>query len=263
MALFGNKKNVKEDGLVDQEDLVISNDAEFENEEVLEELPEPDLELRGGEEDEPEPDNVMANSSQGEEQVGFGFEDFINTFKEGKQEEVVLSADALKAIKEDIVLEKPKAKFKWGYIVWGAIFAIIIALSIFVAYIFANYTIVWNYNVAEAEYFFSSPVKMSITPQGTFCDTRYLRSGMDILYYEGDIGAFTHYKKFRIKDVNKTNVFGYDYDSKEYKNITLENIYYILDEDVSEDAPDIQQPSTSANDQATATEAVPASDGND
>lgn len=224
--LFGKNKNNNnnEEDLVNQDDLVISSD------EPIQEESSPELELRDTDENPSENrEEFVQTNAQSQPEGGFGFEEFINTFAEGKQEEVILSDSSIKLIKEDIVLEKTKQKFKFSYIVIAIVFIVLIGISIFTAYIAANYSIVWGYNVEEADYYFESPVRMSVIPKEAYCDTKYLTEGMDVLYYEGDIGFFTKYKKFRVDDVNKTNVFGYDYSSGEKKNIVLWDIYYIID----------------------------------
>lgn len=52
---------------------------------------------------------------------------------------------------------------------------------------------------------------------------------MDILYCEEDVNIFSDFKKFKVKTINGTNVFGYDYSTKENKTVLLEDIYYIID----------------------------------
>lgn len=236
MPLFGGKKNGnKEEGLVNQEDLSIPmGNEEVEADVTLEDT---DLTLRESENESSDEGYVETNSNQqGEGSGEFGFEQFIQTFKEGKQEEVILSEDAIKHIKEDIVIGHVKAKFRWGTLVWGFIFVIIIAISIFTAYVFANYSMVWDYNVAEAEYYFEKPIKLSVTPKNSYCDTRYLEPNMNVLYSNEDVGFFTKFKKFRIKEINYNGptVFGYDYETKSFITITKESIYYIIDEELED-----------------------------
>lgn len=238
MSLF-NKNSNKEQNLVDQNDLSMDSEKQIMPEDHISD----ELGLREDFNNEDpfqidEKSKTVVSNSESDENSNFGFEEFINTFAEGKQEEVVLSENAIKMIKEDIVLEKNKHEFKISYIIIAVVFSILIFCSVFVAYILSSYDIVWGYNVAEAKYYFDSPIKFSVVPKEINADTNYLKPGMEVLYYEGETGAFTKYKKFYIETVNKTNVFGYDYESKERKTLMLENIHYILDEKADEPPAD-------------------------
>lgn len=170
-------------------------------------------------------DTPNINDAQQDEEV----QNFLDMFSKGRQEEVKMADSSFKNIEEDIVLEKPKKKISIKPLIIMIIFIIFIFLAIIASYIFATFNIVTKYHIDGAEYYNDHFVNFSIVKKGDLCDISTLKPNDTILYTEGDTNTLIgDYKAFKIKEVKKSSVYGYDYNSKEYMEISCEKICYKL-----------------------------------
>lgn len=160
-------------------------------------------------------------------------ENFLNSFVEGKQEEVTMLESSVDNIDADVVIEKPKRKFEFAPIIFGIIFVIFVSISLGLSFIFSTYNVVFSYKLVGATQY-NEAINVSLMEKGEFVDRNQINEGQYILYTEDNMNAtFGERKLFIVDEKRKNSVHGYDVETKSYKDISYEKICYIVDGDLN------------------------------